>query len=125
MADGTTIYLISDGLKIPFTNWNAFVGLGYSLSHVMRGDTSGYPQAPVYTISTARAEHPWGSWLLKGKTVYYTTANGPIPVPSWNVFLANGGQAQYILPMNSYDLSILWRHPSLPPLQSHDPRAIY
>lgn len=68
--------------------------------------------------------HPAGSWLLYKKTVYYATALGMVPVPSWTILLSNGGQAKYILQMNAADLSALHAHPALPLMTANDPRML-
>lgn len=119
-----TIYLIAGQIKIPFTNYAAFKGLGYSLSNVVAGDLSSYRLAQIYKITNAYEIHPWGSWLLSGKTVYYSTEQGLIPAPSWEVFLSNGGEAKFILPANQADLGILKAYPNLPLLQMNDSRVV-
>lgn len=121
--DSGTIYFISGATKIPFTNWQAFVGLGYSPSNVVKGDVSDYTPAQSYTINTANAAHPWGQWLYRG-TVYYSTQAGMIAVPSAAVFLNNGGQWNLLVKANKYDLTALAANPGLPLLASNDPRII-
>lgn len=118
-----TIYFISGHTKIPFTNWPAFVGLGYSLSNVIKGDLSSYPAASTYFITTANAAHPWGSWILHNRTIYYAHETGLIGVPSWDVFINNGGNAKYIIKANSYDIQTLNTNPNLPILTTNDPRV--
>lgn len=100
-----TIYLISGSVKIPFTNFEAFKGLGYSLKNVVKGNLSNYTLATSYFISTAEQEHPWGSWLLYKGVVYLSTQTGLVAVPSWDVFLANGGKSSLILNANKYDIA--------------------
>lgn len=120
--DHGTIYLIFEGRKIGFTNMGAFTGLGYSLKNVIAADLSGVPEESDYNISTASASHPWGSWLLYRGTVYYFHETGMIGVPSWQIFLANGGAEAEILPMNSFDLKIL-NQGNLPVMTAGDPRV--
>ncbi len=116
--DKGTIYLIAPNrVKIPFTSMDAFQGLGYNLSDVIKQDLSNYSIATSYKLSSPKQAHAWGSWLLYQKTIYYSTEQGMIPVPSWEVFLANGGQSKNILPMNSEDIKVLLSKPSLPVLQ--------
>jgi len=105
--DGGTIYFISGTTKVPFTNWQSFVGLGYSLNQVVNGDTSGYTASSSYMISTANAAHPWGSWVSHNGTVYYSTQSGLVGVPTPAVFTANGGQWKFVVPANSYDLATI------------------
>jgi len=122
--DNGTIYFICGKNKDSFTNYAAFVGLGYSLRNVVKGDLSNYAFSG-YSITTAKAVHPWCSWLLFGKTVYYSTQQGLILIPSWNVFLQNGGNAKYIVKANSYDITSLNANPDLPILQNNDSRIYH
>jgi hypothetical protein len=105
--DGGTIYFISGTTKVPFTNWQSFVGLGYSLNQVTNGDTSGYTASSSYMISTANAAHPWGSWVSHNGTVYYSTQSGLVGVPTPAIFTANGGQWKFVVPANQYDLNTI------------------
>lgn len=116
--DNGTIYFINGTTKIPFTNWQAFVGLRYSLRNVTSGDLTNYTPSTNYFITTANAEHPWGSWLLDNGTVYYSHETGLIGVPSWNTFIQNGGNVKFIARANRYDLT----RPRQPTLQSNDAR---
>lgn len=122
--DGGTIYFISGTTKVPFTNWQAFIGLGYSLQNVASGNLQNYIPSTSYFISTANAAHPWGSWLLYNDTVYYSHESGLIPIPSWETFLNNGGIAKYIVNANSYDISVLNSNPNLGILTVDDPRVL-
>ena len=117
-----TIYFISGTIKVPFTSWQAFIGLGYSLRNVINGNLQNYTPSTNYFITTANAEHPWGSWLLYNGTVYYSTQQGLIPVPSWAVFLNNGGQAKYIVNANKYDVNILNSNSKQPLMSFNDGR---
>lgn len=119
--DGGTIYFISGTTKIPFTNWQAFVGLSYSSRNIVSGDLSNYTPTQSYFITTANAAHPWGSWLLYNGTVYYFHESGLIGVPSWDVFINNGGDAKYVVRTNSYDTQNL--NVNLPILTTNDPRV--
>ncbi len=114
--DNGTIYFISGNTKIPFTNWQAFVGLGYSAGNVVNGDTSAYLLSQNYVLRTAKQDHPWGSWLLYKGTVYYYDQDGLIPVPSPEVFVSNGGNWNLVLPANQYDLAALTANPDVSPL---------
>lgn len=121
--DGGAIFLINGSVKILFTNMAAFRGLGYSLKNVVTGSTTGYPLAS-YKITTARADHAWGSWLSIGRRVYYYDSSGLIYVPNPTIFLNNGGQWKFVVPANKYDLVVFRKNPKLPPLVESDPRVI-
>ncbi len=112
-----TISIVYQNTKTPFANAPAFLGLGFSFANVRTVSNSGLPLSGKIVV-TADGAHPRGSWLLSGSTVYFITPNGLIPVPSWAIFLSNGGQAGYIVPANSYDLSF----PMLPLMTLNDAR---
>jgi hypothetical protein len=101
--DNGTIYLIRGSQKVAFSTWQSFTGLGYSLKNVVTGDTSLYNSSANYTASAAAA-HPWGSWLSNNGTVYYSTSSGLIGVPSIQIFTDDGGQWNFVVPANKYDL---------------------
>ena len=122
--DNGTIYFISGATKVPFTSWAAFVGLGYSLKNVVKGDLSGYTPSQSYAITTSAAAHPWGSWLSYKNTVYYSTQGGLIGVPGAEVFTENGGQWQFVVKANKYDIAVLQANPNLPVLTAGDLRII-
>jgi hypothetical protein len=117
VSDGGTIYQIYRNTKSGFANANAFLGLGYQFSSVVNGATGGIPDTG-FVINNALHSHPWGSWLKWGSTVYFVHEQGLIPVPSWEVFLSNGGQQVLVVAANSYDL----RLPYLSVMASVDPR---
>jgi hypothetical protein len=121
--DNGTIYFISKTIKVPFTNWQAFVGLGYTLRDVVTGNLQNYTPSANYFITTANDVHPWDSWLLHNGTVYYSTQQGLIPVPSWAIFLNNSSQSKLIVQANKYDLSVLNENPNLPLLTDNDLRV--
>jgi hypothetical protein len=119
VLDHGTIYLIIGNVRLGFTSWKALVGLGYSRWPIVQGDASSY-QNSALLLSDPKQTHPPGSWLLSHRTVYYISASGLIGVPSWNVFLSNGGKASLLLPANAADLA----QPRLSPvLESHDARV--
>jgi hypothetical protein len=122
--DSGTVYFIAGTTKVPFTSWPAFIGLGYSSKNIVAGDLTNYTPSTSYTIHTANAAHPWGSWLIYKGTVYYSTQDGLIGVPSAQVFTSNGGDWQYIVRTNSYDVAILNSNPSLPLLSVGDSRVM-
>lgn len=112
-----TISIIYNGTKTPFANAAAFLGLGFKFSDVTAVSNSGLPLSNKIVV-TADGGHPRGSWLLSGSTVYFLTPNGMIPVPSWAIFLSNGGQAGFLVKANSYDLNF----PKLPLMVNSDAR---
>ena len=124
VKDGSAIYFISGTSKVPFTNYKAFIGLGYSLKNVVNGDLSNYSSSQAYVISTANARHPWGSWVSYKGVIYYLTQDGMIGVPSSAVFLSNGGQWRLVVAANKYDIAILKANSSLPVLTVNDSRII-
>lgn len=123
VKDKGVIYFISGHTKIPFTNWQAFAGLGYSLSNTLTGDLSNYIPSTTYFITTANAAHPWGAWLLFNRTIYYAHETGLIGVPNWDVFIKNGGNSKYIVKANNYDTKVLKTSLNLPSLTANDPRV--
>lgn len=125
--EGQGIFILTgkDKVKIPFTSMAAFNGLGYNLKNVKTANLSGYRAANGYFLSSATQEHPWCSWLKwRDGTVYYHHPSGMIPVPSWSVFLSNGGAESLILPMNKADEAVWSKAPNLQPLQANDSRIL-
>ena len=117
LKEGGTIYIVYRNSKTGFANFPAFSGFGFSLSNVL---DAGYVSIPSsgYVISTSNASHPWGSWIKSGNTVYFAHEQGLIPVPDWNTFLNNGGQANLIVNSNQYDFYV----PMLSPMTWNDSR---
>jgi len=112
-----TISIVYKGTKTPFANAPAFLGLGFKFSDVTAVSNSGLPLSGKIVV-TADGGHPRGSWLLSGSTVYFLTPDGLIPIPSWAIFLNNGGQAGFLVKANSYDLGF----PKLPLMVNNDTR---
>ena len=122
---GGTIYLITAPyVAVGFTTWPAFVGLGYQVRYVIQDNLVGYRVPTDYFLSSATQSHPWTAWVISGRTVYYISSEGLIGVPTWDIFLSDGGQEKYILPANVNDLQILKAHPNLPLLQPNDSRVV-
>ena len=121
-----TIYFISKDKKVPFTSAQAFLDLGYKFSNVVNGDLSDYLD-PVsgYKITTSNQDHPFGSWILLDRTVYYSTESGMIGVPSKEILEGNGGSLNLIVPGNAFDRARLNSLPAQPPLQYNDSRVVY
>lgn len=125
--EGSTIYflMVKDAVKIPFSTLAAFTGLGYKLSHVQKIDVSSFRVSSGYIISSATEEHPWGSWLrAQDGTIYYSHSSGLIGVPSMDVFYANGGTLEMIVPLNAADKKVLQTNPNLPVLLLGDNRML-
>ena len=117
ISENGTVYIVYRGTKSGFANAAAFTGFGFSFANVIPVNNSGLTLSS-YTITTSRAAHPWGSWIKIGGTVYFVQEAGLIPVPNWNTFIANGGQANLIVTANSYDYSL----PILTPMAANDYR---
>ncbi len=108
ISQGGTVYIVYKNLETPFSNAAAFLGLGFSFSNVIPVANPGL-QNSGYTVTTRYSQHPWGSWIKSGSTIYFVDSTGLIPVPNWNTFIQNGGQQNLIVPANQWDfrLSIL------------------
>ena len=118
ISEGSTVYIVYKNTKTAFSSASAFLGLGFSFNNVLAVGNSGLAESG-YTVTKANASHPWGTWIKNsGNTVYFVGDLGLIPVPNWNTFLNNGGQAGFIVPANSYDFSL----PILSPMTLNDPR---
>lgn len=114
--EGGTIFMVYRGTKTGFASADAFVGLGYTFGSVDQTYT-GLPTSGRI-VYTAAAAHPWGSWLKAGQTVYFAHETGLIPITAYDVFLQNGGQDRWVVPMNMYD----WQRPILSYLTYADAR---
>lgn len=125
--EGSTIYFLmaKDGVKIPFSTLAAFTGLGYKLRNVQKVDVANFRVSSGYIISNPAEEHPWGAWLKASNgTLYYSHSSGLIGVPSMEVFTANGGKPEMVVPLNAADKHILELNPNLPVLQMYDERML-
>ena len=117
ISEARTIYMVYKNLKTPFANAQAFLGLGFNFNNVVAVGNSGLANSG-YTVSSSYVQHPWGTWVKSGSTVYFVQQSGLIPVPDWSTFINNGGQANFIVSANYYDL----RLPRLSPMTSGDSR---
>lgn len=119
-----TIYMLmgKDSVKVPFTTMQAFTGLGYKLKDVRELDLSGFRLPATYFIETSTQQHPWGSIVEKGGTLYYSHVSGMIPIPSMDVFNANGFKKEMIVPMNEADKAVLAEFPVAYVLEVNDDR---
>jgi hypothetical protein len=50
--------------------------------------------------------HPVGTWVLSGKTVFYISSTGIIPVSTTSIFSSNGGKLKIVQPANDGDLAL-------------------
>ena len=113
-----TIYMVYQNTKVGFANAPAFLGLGFNFSNVTAVADSGLTLSDKVVV-TSDGAHPRGTWVANGQTVYFVTPGGLIPVADWTTFLNNGGQASFIVPANTYDLSL----PTLSIMTSGDSRV--
>ena len=115
ISENGTVYIVYKNTKTGFASAKVFTSLGYKFANVWEVGSSGLINSG-YVISNPYASHPWGSWVKSGSTVYFVHEQGLIPLPDWNTFLNNGGQASFIVNANSSDL----RLPRLSPMTSND-----
>ncbi len=117
IKEGNTISEVYKNTKSGFTNFAAFSGLGFKLENVTDVGVSGLPDSG-HIFSTAQTAHPWGTWTKSGSTVYFMHEAGLIPVPSYDIFLNNGGQDRLVVLTNTFD----FQRPLLSFMISSDPR---
>ncbi len=111
-----TIYQVYKNTLYGFSNEAAFLGLGYHFSDAM---IVNYLNMPVsYVIDNSNSSHPWGTWVVSGQTIYFVHENGLIPIPTYDIFINNGGQDYLVVPINSYD----WQRTQLPTMTYNDYR---
>jgi|GEM_PF-2750990 len=121
--DEQTIYVVTEtNVLVGFTSWDAFTGLGYQLQNVINESRAAYRVSTSYYLSSPSQAHPWSSWINNKGTIYYSHPSGLIGIPSWQVFLSNGGQVKYILPISKGDQDILDSNPNLPVMAENDSR---
>lgn len=104
IKENDTVYIVYRNNKTGFTNPQAFLGFGYKWSNVQSVSSSGLVNSS-YTIYSSETRHPWGSWIKSGQTIYFVHELGLIPIPSWDIFLNNGGESAWVVPANAYDFS--------------------
>lgn len=102
--DHGTIYAISKGQRVGFTNASAFLGLGYSFSNAISGDTSFL--ATLKPIATSSQTHPFDTLVNQSGTIYLLTSHGKIGIPNLTSFNSWGYKQSSIVPANQYDLAI-------------------
>ena len=120
-----TVYLIMGNQRIPFSNAEAFLGLGYSFQNVIDGDVDKESLIQKPAINTSQQAHVSGSWVSNFKTIYYVSDGGLIGVPTFDVFLNNGGVPHYVVAANSFDLAILAARGTQPVMVNNDARVTF
>ncbi len=101
--DNGTIYIVYKNTKTPFANAQSFLGFGFKFEHADSNQAWNMVNSG-YVINTSNASHPWGSWIVRGSTVYFVHEQGLIPIPSWDMFLNNGGQERLLVQANNWDM---------------------
>jgi hypothetical protein len=85
--DGGTIYVISNGKRAGIANPSAYLGLGYTWSEAIQGDTSFLNNLPA--ITSALIAHLSGTLINNNGTIQLVTTNGlegipdPATLESW------------------------------------------
>ncbi len=98
-----TVYIIYKNTQTAFGNASAFLGLGFNFNQPISAGYSNLVNSG-YVVSTAKAAHPWGSWVKDGgNTVYFVHELGLIPVPNYNMFISNGGADNLVVKANAWD----------------------
>ena len=121
--DKGTIYLIESNTKIPFSSMSAFTGLGYSLKNVQAGSTAQYSLAAGgYALSSANQEHPWGSWVQDGSTVYFVSPTGYIGVPTLAILNQATNNTNVVVPASAGDIKQINSSQNVTPLTTDDSR---
>lgn len=113
-----TMYIVYKNTLTGFANQSAFLGLGFRFADALQVGYINIPNSGNI-VTTPWMAHPWGSWVKSGQTVYFMHQDGLIPVPSYDVFLANGGQNSLVVPMNAYD----WQRAALGVMIYNDART--
>ncbi len=99
--DKGTCYLITEGKRAPFTSAKVFTDLGFTFNKSSKGDVSFMELAP--NISSSTISHPAGVLVKTGKTIYITTKDGLIGIPSMTVLTSWGYKAEDTVLSNEYD----------------------
>ncbi len=122
VSDQGTVYWIVGRNKIAFTSAGLFSSLGFSWGSVKNGDVSNYQEMEKLMVNTKNSRHPIGAWVKYGNTIYYSHESGLIPVPSWEVFLSNGGSLDKTFNANQTDVNLIKKSYNLKILESNDYR---
>lgn len=105
ISENGTVYIVYKNTKTGFVSASVFKALGFKFANVDEVGTSGLSDSG-YTVRSAYASHPWGSWIKSGSTIYFVHEDGLIPVPNWSTFINNGGQSSFVVPANHYDFNL-------------------
>lgn len=117
LNEAGTVYMVYKNTRSGFVSRAVFEGLGFNFGQITTGSFSGLADSG-YTIRTAKAAHPWGSWIKSGSTIYFEHDSGLIPVADYATFINNGGEDRLVVPANVYD----FRQPLLSVMIYNDPR---
>ncbi|MBI4363776.1 MAG: putative Ig domain-containing protein [Candidatus Doudnabacteria bacterium] len=102
--DQGTVWIIYKNTKSGFANYQAFSDLGYKISNVIGGSTASVNNSG-FVITHSNQAHPWGTWIKSGSTVYFVHEAGLIPIPTYDIFLNNGGEDKNVVFGNSFDFN--------------------
>lgn len=103
LNENGTIYIVYKNTKTPFANAESFKGFGFRFEQAWGGQMTGLNNSGR-VVTTAQSSHPWGSWIVNNSTVYFVHEQGLIPIPTWDVFLNNGGQERLLVQANTWDM---------------------
>jgi hypothetical protein len=102
--DKGTVYIITNGQRAGVTSAQNFLGMGYSFSNVMDGDTSF--MASTALVNSTAVQHPVGTLVNDNGTVFLITASGKMGIPSLSVFNSWGYSFKNVVAANSYDKAL-------------------
>jgi DNA-binding beta-propeller fold protein YncE len=102
--DQGTVYIMTDGKRAGFVSEESFLGLGYSFSSVVKGDTSFMETlAPIHT---ADRHHPDGTLLNYAGTLYVIHRGSLYGFPSMEVLSSWGYSLTEAVMVNNHDKSL-------------------
>jgi len=104
MSGGTTVYVIENCRRRPFTSGEVFTSLGMNWSNIVRDDATDIPVGDP--VSNGDTRHTRGTLVLHDGTVYFMGTDMRYPFPSAEVFLSWGSRFQDIVPANAADLLV-------------------
>jgi hypothetical protein len=100
-----TVYLVWNGSKIPFTNANAFLGLGYNWNEVISANISKDGDTALQITSETQS-HPPGTLINQNGTIYYIDLTGKEAIPSMAVFNSWGFSLNKVVNVNTQDMQL-------------------
>ncbi|HYE22580.1 MAG TPA: hypothetical protein VD998_03255 [Verrucomicrobiae bacterium] len=104
ILDRGVIYIIEYGKKRPFVSMSVFSGLGFKLSNVINGNTSGIPEGDG--IFRAEQRHTRGVLVNDNGTVYFMGADYRYPFPSEEVFFSWDNSFKNVVVANQHDRAV-------------------